>query len=95
MNDGTFAPEENITREQAAAILYRTAEFLGNKTMFKPEHGTHYDDNKSISDWAKMPVDSMNAMGIMKGVSEKIFEPKKYYTFEQAVATLLRMYECY
>ena len=33
MGDGTFAPEESITREQAATILYRTAEFLGNKTI--------------------------------------------------------------
>ena len=33
MGDGTFAPDEYITREQAATILYRMAEFLGNKTI--------------------------------------------------------------
>ena len=33
MDDGTFAPDDNITREQAAAILYRTAGFLGNKRL--------------------------------------------------------------
>ena len=33
MDDGTFAPDDNITREQAAAILYRTAGFLGTRRL--------------------------------------------------------------
>lgn len=94
MGDGRFAPDETITREQAAAILFRTAEFLGNKTIpsaVKQE----YSDARDISDWAKSSVDCMNAMGIMKGVSETEFSPKGNYTVEQAIATMVRLYECY
>lgn len=35
MDDGSFAPDKSITREEAAAILYRMAEFLGNKTIIQ------------------------------------------------------------
>lgn len=94
MGDGTFAPEDYITREQAATILNRTAEFLGNKTI--PEHNLSsiYGDESAISDWAIKSVAAMKAMGIMHGVSESEFAPKEHYTVEQAIATMLRLYEC-
>ena len=93
MGDGTFAPDESITREQASTILYRTAEFLGNKTM-PTAIKMVYTDESEISDWAKPSVACMNAMGIMNGVSKKEFAPKQTYTVEQAIATMLRLYEC-
>ena len=93
MGDGTFAPDESITREQAAAILYRIAEFLGNKTI-PTDAKMLYTDENEISDWAKSSVACMNVMGIMNGISEKEFAPKQTYTVEQSVATMLRLYEC-
>lgn len=93
MGDGTFAPDEFITREQAATILYRMAEFLGNKTIPTATKISYTDENE-ISDWAKSSVACMNAMGIMNGVSKKEFAPKQTYTVEQAIATMLRLYEC-
>jgi len=92
MGDGTFVPEGCITREQAATILYRTADFLGNKTVTETEKA--YADEALISDWAKVAVNGMRAMGIMKGVSENVFESQGSYTVEQAIATMLRLYEC-
>ena len=94
MGDGTFAPDASITREQAATILFRTAEFLGNKTM-PTAIKMSYTDESEISDWAKSSVACMNAMGIMKGISETEFSPKGNYTVEQAKATMVRLYECY
>lgn len=94
MGDGMFAPDESITREQASTILYRTAEFLGNKTL-PTALKISYEDENDISDWAKSSVACINAMGIMTGVSEKVFAPKQTYTVEQAIATMLRLYECY
>ncbi len=91
MGDGTFATDASITREQAAAILCRTAEFLGNKTM--PTAVRHsYADQNDISDWAESSVACMNVMGIMKGVSDTEFSPKGNYTVEQAIATMIRLY---
>ncbi len=95
MGDGTFAPDASITREQAATILDRTAEFLRNKTIIKPSYEQIYEDESAISDWAKASVATMKAMGIMQGVSQKEFEPQGSYTVEQAIATMVRLYECY
>lgn len=94
MGDGTFAPDESITREQAATILYRTAQFLGNKTI-PTSAKLPYADEREISNWAKTSVATMKVMDIMKGVSESEFAPKGTYTVEQAIATMVRLYECY
>ena len=94
MGDGTFAPDESITREQAATILYRTAEFLGNKSIIGPHNVVYYYDEGEVSDWAINAVRIMKDMGIMKGVTESSFAPKGKYTVEQAIATMVRLYEC-
>lgn len=93
IGNGMFAPDECITREQAATILFRTAEFLKNKTM-PTAAKVLYADGKEISDWAQSAVASMGTMGIMNGVSETEFSPKGNYTVEQAIATMVRLYEC-
>lgn len=94
MGDGTFSPDTSITREQAATILLRTAEFLGNKTI-PTSVITDYSDELEISDWAKSAVSCVSAMKIMNGVSDSEFSPKGSYTIEQAIATMLRLYEHY
>ena len=94
MDDGTFLPNSYITREQAATILCRTAEFLGNKTIINPQYEKIYDDEDKISYWAKSSVASMKAMNVMNGISEREFAPNQIYTVEQAIATMLRLYEC-
>ncbi len=94
MGDGRFAPDETITREQAATILYRTAKFLGNKTITTPQSVEYYADEESMSDWAIDAVKAMKDMDIMKGVSGSEFAPQDTYSVEQAIATMLRLYEC-
>lgn len=94
MGDGTFALDESITREQASTILYRTAEFLGNKSIIGPHNVVYYYDEGEVSDWAINAVRIMKDMGIMKGVTESSFAPKGKYTVEQAIATMVRLYEC-
>lgn len=93
LGDGTFAPEGSITREQAAVIIYNTAEFLGNKTM--KSGSAAFSDGAEISAWANAAVSSVYEMGIMSGTGENKFSPKNTYTTEQAIATMLRLYNCY
>ncbi len=92
MGDGTFAPDSYLTREQAATILLRMAMFLGNKTI-PSALNIHYADDTLISDWAKQAVGIISEMGIMNGMDNNNFAPKAYYTTEQAIATLLRLYD--
>lgn len=67
---------------------------MGNKTIVEP-NGTTFDDVKLISDWARESVSTMNSMKIMEGVSDTEFAPKGNYTVEQAIATMVRLYNCY
>ena len=98
MGDGTFAPDEPITREQAVTILYRMAEFLDKIPAVQPgvagyPSSYYYTDSKDISDWARNAVLTMKRMGIMNGTDSNEFLPKGNYTAEQAIATMVRLYE--
>ncbi len=85
-----FAPQDYLTREEAAVILYR----MVNKTIPVPvtEMYFTFDDEASISDWASDSVQVMCNMGVMSGVGENKFAPQDTYTTEQAIATIVRVY---
>ncbi len=89
MGDGTFLPKENITREQAAAMLSRTyaCYSVSRNIAAKME----FDDKEQISGWAFTEIQFCVANGIMKGVSDTIFAPKDPYTIEQSIATFYRL----
>ncbi len=88
--DITFAPEDFLTREEAATILLR----LINKTIDVPatEMYFEFEDSNEISDWAETSVQVMCNLGVMKGVGDNKFAPKEIYTTEQAIATVVRVY---
>ena len=88
-DDGTFRPDDNITREQAAAMLMRCAKQLGMSD--KTPDGVFADADK-ISGWAKESTDFVRANGIMAGDTNNNFMPQDGYTVEQAIATFYRMY---
>lgn len=58
-----FRPDDKITREDAAVILFRSIEFLGNKLT-----GTKsFYDSADISDYAASAVGVMASAGIING----------------------------
>lgn len=85
-----FAPFELITREEAATLLARCVTYL-NMEVAALE--TEYADSDEISDWARESVDIVTALGIMNGTGENIFSPKTYYTKEQCITTIIRLYD--
>ena len=86
-----FKPNDFLTREEAAVILTR----LVNKTIPVPvtEMYFAFDDETEISDWAIDSVQVMCNMGVMNGVGDNKFAPKDTYTTEQAIATIVRIYD--
>ena len=89
-DEGIFAPGDSITREEAAVILYRIAQYAGAQTDL-PHNDIAYIDDADISQWAREAVYELYYLGVMKG-TDNGFEPKKNYTVEQSVATLMRLY---
>ncbi len=92
MSSEEFSPDSKLTREQAAKILSIIydkvlAENLDVKEYFiKP-----FDDDKSISDWARNYVYYVKEINIMKGMGNNLFKPKDNYSVEQAIITILRV----
>ena len=88
VSETKFAPNEPITREQAARILYLCAEDLGSAyletdvTIRADLNG--YSDKDKVSDWACEQISWTVAAGIIRGTSDTTLEPKGYTTRAQA-----------
>lgn len=89
MDAKTFAPEENITREQFAVILYRYANFKGMDTAEKAALGA-FADAGSVSPWAADAMAWANAAGLINGVSKTELQPQGSAVRAQAAAILGR-----
>lgn len=86
-----FAPNDSLTREEAAAILYRLISKIYPGWDATAQY-FDFADSGQISDWAMNDIQVICNMGIMQGVGDNQFAPKDLYTTEQAVATLVRVY---
>lgn len=90
-----FAPNDKITRQEAATFLHRTAQLLGIKMNVQP---LNFKDSSKFASWAKdaIPYVSgcMDGKGdrVMNGVSSDTFDYAGMYTREQVYITLLRLY---
>lgn len=86
-----FAPNDSITREQMAVILYRYAAYKGLNTNISGK--LQYNDNTDISDYAKDAVIWNMDNGIMFGNDDNTFAPLSNTTRAQAAAVFVRMTE--
>ena len=83
--NGTFGPDDPVTREQIAAIFWR---YEGSPDS---ETGAGFADEEDISDYAAEAVDWARANGIVNGMEGNYFLPQDSATRAQ-VATLLQNY---
>ena len=72
--DGTFGPEEDITREQMAAILYRYAQY---KEYIWVEKGdlSAFTDGDTVSDWAQTAMEWAVGNGVLSGKGNNLLDP--------------------
>ena len=86
-----FAPDYALTREEAAAIICRMInKIYPNYTA--TEQYFDFADSNQVSAYAMNNIQTLCNMGIMNGVGDNRFAPQDLYTTEQAVATLVRVY---
>ena len=85
-----FSPDADLTREQAAAMLARLADAIGEPL---PKQTAAFADSADISTWATEAVGQVQAAGIMGGVGNDRFAPKDPYTREQSIATIMRLWD--
>ena len=85
--DGTFGPNDPITRQQLAAILWR---YAGSPAA---ETGTAYADEGTIASYAVTAVDWARDAGIITGRDGNRFDPNGQATRAQAAVILHRYLE--
>lgn len=91
ISEECFAPNEPITREQMAAIIYRYASFKGYDIT--TSSNTSYTDNDNISDYAKDAVIWAAEKSVMTGNTDGSFAPKANTTRAQVASVFMRMVE--
>ena len=90
--DGRFGPEDEITREQMAAIL---ANYETSSDSIPPAvaEDRYFIDAAEISGWAKGAVDMLTRQGIIGGKPGNRFDPKGNATRAEFAAVLHRFIE--
>jgi len=83
--NGNFNPEAQISREDMATILHRTIQ--GGKAVEAPE----FSDSAEISDYAKTAVDFFAEKGVINGLGDGNFGPKKSATRAETAVMLYRL----
>ena len=89
-SNGSFLPDDRLTREQMATVVARYLTALGLASMDTAQ--TSYKDDARISAWAKAGVALCTQEGILQG-SNGSFLPKGKLTRAQTAAILYRLSE--
>lgn len=87
--DGRFGPNDPITREQMAAILYRYAGFAGQSTTGQADL-SGYTDAGQVSPYAAEPMGWAVDQGLITGVSADALAPGGSATRAQVATILMR-----
>jgi len=90
--NNTFGPEDNITREQMAVILYRYAQ-LKSYDVSGGADLSKFNDAENISGWALRSLGWANEKGLITGTSDVTLDPQGQATRAQVAAILQRFIE--
>lgn len=97
--NGIFDPYGDITRQEAAVMLARTANALG---ISPKNNSLSFSDNHDIASWAKDSVttitsisDKTNQSPVMGSTGNNNFSPKAGYTRQQAFITVKRLFNAF
>jgi fibronectin type 3 domain-containing protein len=92
--DGTFRPEDPITREQMAVMAARATKAAGKIVDVSGKEASILDtlsDGHNLSTWVKTSVAETVEAGIMTGLDANQFDGQEYATRAQAAVILKRL----
>lgn len=91
-DDGTFGPDDTLTRQEAAAFLARAYEACGGE-LPQTADLTAFVDQDEIAPWARGSAAALMAAGFLPEDWAGEFDPDGPVSFEGCVVILGRMYE--
>lgn len=86
--NGCFGPNDPVTREQLAAILYRYAQYRGLDVSQTGSIGG-FADNSSVSGYARTAMAWANGAGLISGMGDNTLAPRGTATRGQAAVILM------
>ena len=86
---GGYAPHLSITRQEAAALLDRTAKLLGKSGTLAVDSTGDLD---SAASYARPAIESVQQMGVMKGTGDGKFSPLATFSRQQAFMAVYRLW---
>jgi len=87
--DGRFGPEDMVTKEQLAVIIYRAQQSSGN---IPPDMLIErvWSDLEKINKWARSEITALTAQGIFADIPGDSFNPQSAATRAETAAMLYR-----
>ncbi|OBY80930.1 hypothetical protein BBG47_03620 [Paenibacillus sp. KS1] len=77
-DDGTFKPNEPVTREQMVVMMMNALQILGQVQGGNAQaSGNAFADQNAISSWAQSSVNKAKEMKIVSGTGQNLFMPKQ------------------
>lgn len=87
-SDGTFRPEQQMTREEVWVILYRAFK----KDLQPMQQGErNFTDDHAISPWAREAASALIEAGVITGYPDGTLKPKGSITRAEATVLLVKM----
>ncbi|WP_318241664.1 S-layer homology domain-containing protein [Sporosarcina quadrami] len=91
--NGKFDPDAMITRQQMATMLVRALEAKNPEIVQDDKSKKDFKDDKRISGYAKNAVAKVSAAGLMNGLADGTFQPKRTITRGETAVILWRLLE--
>ncbi len=92
-DDGTFRPDQPISRQELAVLFVNTLE-AANQSLEIGEREI-FSDDEDVAGWAKKSVYTARGLGIVNGVGDNLYEPLGTATREQALLMFKRVIDRY
>ncbi|GEM_PF-3427695 len=89
--DGSFRPNEPITRQELAKLIHNALVFTGQAPADAGGESVAFTDRDAIADWAQAAVASIAEAGITEGRSVNRFEPTALSNRAEAAAMIKRL----
>ena len=93
-DDGTFKPNEPVTREQMVVMMMNALQILGQVQAGNEQaSGNAFADQNAISSWAKSSVNKAKEMKIISGTGQNLFMPKQSSNRADTAVLIWKMHQ--
>ncbi len=90
--DGTFGPNNNITRQEAMVMYARAIDYV-KLPLIVSDRIEKYTDKNDVADWAYLYVKKVLSAGIFNGTSDTVISPLSTFKYAEAAAAIKNLLE--